>query len=50
MGDQLAQIGSTDQTFLFQPGFGHIDHFMSAQHRDFVERPIFDWATRLFGR
>src|SRR5947209_10789495 len=50
MGDQLAQIGSTDQTFLLQPGFGHIDHFMSAQHRDFVERPIFDWATRIFNR
>ncbi len=48
-GDQLAQIGSTDKTFLFQPAFGHIDHFMSANHRDFVERPIFDWATRIFG-
>jgi len=47
-GDQLAQIGSTDKTFLFQPNFGHIDHFMSANHRDFVERPIFDWATRIF--
>jgi hypothetical protein len=49
MGDQLAQIGSTDKTFLFQPTFGHIDHFMSAHHRDFVERPIFQWATRVFG-
>jgi pimeloyl-ACP methyl ester carboxylesterase len=47
-GDQLAQIGSTDKTFLFQPDFGHIDHFMSANHRDFVERPIFDWAARIF--
>jgi len=50
MGDQLAQIGSTDKTFLFQPAFGHIDHFMSERHRDFVERPIFDWAARIFGR
>jgi pimeloyl-ACP methyl ester carboxylesterase len=49
MGDQLALIGSTDKTFLLQPNFGHIDHFMSANHRDFVERPIFDWATRVFG-
>jgi hypothetical protein len=47
MADQLAQIGSTDKTFLFQPTFGHIDHFMSARHRDFVERPIFQWATRV---
>ncbi|HSS48923.1 MAG TPA: hypothetical protein VLX28_08250 [Thermoanaerobaculia bacterium] len=50
MGDQLALIGSADKTFLFQPDFGHIDHFMTANHRDFVERPIFDWATRVFGR
>jgi pimeloyl-ACP methyl ester carboxylesterase len=49
MADQLALIGSTDKTFLLQPNFGHIDHFMSANHRDFVERPIFDWATRVFG-
>jgi pimeloyl-ACP methyl ester carboxylesterase len=50
MGDQLAQIGSTDKTFLFQPNFGHIDHFMSARHREFVEEPIFQWATRVMGR
>lgn len=50
MGDQLALIGSSDQTFLLTPGFGHIDHFMTARHRDFVERPIFDWALRVFGR
>jgi pimeloyl-ACP methyl ester carboxylesterase len=50
MGDQLAQIGSTDKTFLLEPGFGHIDHFMTARHRDFVERPIFQWALRVFGR
>jgi pimeloyl-ACP methyl ester carboxylesterase len=48
MGDQLAQIGSTDKTFLFQPTFGHIDHFMSAQHRRYVEEPILAWATRVF--
>jgi pimeloyl-ACP methyl ester carboxylesterase len=48
MADQLAQFGSTDKTFLFQPGFGHIDHFMTPRHRDVVERPIFQWASRLF--
>jgi pimeloyl-ACP methyl ester carboxylesterase len=49
MPDQLAQIGSADQTFLLEPGFGHIDHFMTTRHRDFVERPIFEWASRVFG-
>lgn len=48
MGDQLDQIGSTDKTLLLEPGFGHIDHFMTARHRDFVEKPIFDWAVGLF--
>jgi len=50
MGDQLNQFGSTDKTFLFQPSFGHIDHFMTARHREFVEEPVFEWATRVFGR
>jgi pimeloyl-ACP methyl ester carboxylesterase len=51
MEDNLALLGTrpTDRTFLLQPGFGHIDHFMSAHHRDFVERPIFEWALRVFG-
>jgi pimeloyl-ACP methyl ester carboxylesterase len=49
MDDQLAQIGSTDQTFLLQPGFGHIDHFMTDRHREFVEEPILRWVTRVFG-
>ena len=49
MSDQLAQIGSTDQTFLLQPGFGHIDHFMTDRHREFVEEPILRWVTRVFG-
>jgi pimeloyl-ACP methyl ester carboxylesterase len=50
MGDQLAQIGSTDKTVLLQPTFGHIDHFMTARHRDFVEKPIFKWAVGVFGQ
>lgn len=49
-GDQLAQIGSSDVTFLNEPTFGHIDHFMTARHRDYVEKPIYDWAVRVFGR
>jgi pimeloyl-ACP methyl ester carboxylesterase len=50
MGDQLALFGSSDKVIRLQPGFGHIDHMMTERHRDFVERPIFDWATRVFGR
>ncbi|HEY9423043.1 MAG TPA: hypothetical protein VIW92_16645 [Thermoanaerobaculia bacterium] len=50
MPGHLALLGSTDQTFLLKPGFGHIDHFMTPKHRDFVEKPIFDWAMRVFGK
>lgn len=50
IGDQVARFsGTTDKTVLIEPLFGHIDHFMTKDHRDFVERPIFDWATRVFG-
>jgi len=49
MGDQLALFGSTDKVIRLQPEFGHIDHMMTPRHRDFVERPIFDWASRIFG-
>jgi pimeloyl-ACP methyl ester carboxylesterase len=49
MPDNLALVGSTDQTFLLEPDFGHIDHFMTKRHRDFVERPIVDWAKEVFG-
>jgi pimeloyl-ACP methyl ester carboxylesterase len=50
LDDQLAQFtGTTDKTLLLKPGFGHIDHFMTADHREFVERPIFDWAVRVLG-
>jgi pimeloyl-ACP methyl ester carboxylesterase len=48
MGDQLAQFGATDKVIRLQPGFGHIDHMMTLRHRDFVERPIFDWAQHVF--
>jgi pimeloyl-ACP methyl ester carboxylesterase len=50
LDDQLAQFtGTTDKKILLKPAFGHIDHFMTAKHRDFVERPIYDWALRVFG-
>lgn len=48
MPDQLDQLGSTDITFRLEPEFGHIDHFMTPRHREFVERPIFEWAVRVF--
>jgi pimeloyl-ACP methyl ester carboxylesterase len=50
LDDQLDQFtGTTDKTILLKPGFGHIDHFMTADHREFVERPIYEWAVRVFG-
>jgi pimeloyl-ACP methyl ester carboxylesterase len=50
IGDQVARFsGTTDKTVLIKPQFGHIDHFMTKDHRNFVERPIFAWATRVFG-
>jgi len=50
LDDQLAQFtGTADKTLLLKPGFGHIDHFMTADHREFVERPIFDWAVQVLG-
>ena len=48
MDDQLAQIGSTDKTLLLTPLFGHIDHYMTPQHREFVERPVLRWVERVF--
>ncbi|HYO16778.1 MAG TPA: hypothetical protein VE685_26570 [Thermoanaerobaculia bacterium] len=51
MEDQIARFsGTADKTVLIKPQFGHIDHFMTKHHRNFVEKPIFDWATRVFGK
>jgi pimeloyl-ACP methyl ester carboxylesterase len=50
MGHQLSLFGTGDVTFLLEPDFGHIDHFMTERHREYVERPIFRWAERVFGR
>lgn len=47
MDDQLAPIGSTDKTLLLTPEFGHIDHYMTAQHREYVERPVLEWVRRV---
>jgi pimeloyl-ACP methyl ester carboxylesterase len=49
MGDQLALFGTTDKVIRLEPAFGHIDHMMTLRHREFVERPIFEWAVRVFG-
>lgn len=50
IGDQVARFtGTTDKTVLIEPELGHIDHFMTERHRDFVEKPVFDWAVRVFG-
>lgn len=49
MDHQLSLFGSTDVTFLLTPEFGHIDHFMTPDHREYLERPIFDWLRGLFG-
>ncbi len=50
MSGQLAMLGSTDVTFLLEPDFGHIDHFMTERHPEFVERPISEWAARVLGQ
>jgi len=42
--DNLALFTSAaDVDFLFEPGFGHIDHFMTPEHQQYVERPILRW-------
>lgn len=44
MADNLALFtGAAEVDFLLEPGFGHIDHFMTPEHRDFLERPILRW-------
>jgi hypothetical protein len=48
--DQLARFGTSDVTFLLEPDFGHIDHFMTEDHRAYVERPVLEWAKRVLGR
>lgn len=50
MPAQLALFGSTEVTFLLEPDFGHIDHFMTPRHREFVERPIARWLREVQGQ
>lgn len=46
--DQLERFTSADVTFLLEPEFGHIDHFMTPHHRTYVEHPIREWAEEVF--
>lgn len=43
MPDTLDLMGTNDVTFLLTPEFGHIDHFMTPDHREYVEKPILRW-------
>ncbi len=48
MQDQLdAFTGTSDKELLVEPEFGHVDHFMSPQHRQFVEFPILGWLREV---
>jgi pimeloyl-ACP methyl ester carboxylesterase len=47
MEDQLAVLGSTRVSFLFEPEFGHVDHFWSKRHRLLIEQPILRWLQRV---
>lgn len=49
MPGQLAQLTqAAGVTFLLEPDFGHIDHFLTADHRRYVEDPIYHWALDVF--
>jgi hypothetical protein len=42
--DNLALFtAAADVDFLLEPAFGHIDHFMTPAHQQYVERPILRW-------
>ena len=45
MPDTLGLFGTFDVRFLLTPGFGHIDHFMTPDHREYVEKPILRWLS-----
>jgi pimeloyl-ACP methyl ester carboxylesterase len=45
---QLSLFGTSDVTFLVEPEFGHIDHFMTPDHREVVERPVLRWLRGVF--
>jgi hypothetical protein len=42
--DNLALFtGASRVDFLLEPAFGHVDHFMTLDHRRYVERPVLRW-------
>ncbi|MEM8934552.1 MAG: hypothetical protein AAGE94_25385, partial [Acidobacteriota bacterium] len=43
--EAIGLTGSTDVTIRIESGFGHVDHLLAADHRRFVERPIFRWIV-----
>lgn len=43
MQDNLDLFTGAETELLLEPDFGHIDHFVTPDHRQFVERPILDW-------
>lgn len=47
MADQLSLFGSPDVTFLFEPEFAHLDHFMTKHHREYIEHPIDRWIKHV---
>lgn len=47
MQDQLDRLGSSEVEFQYRPGFAHVDHFWSADHREVLERPILRWLRRV---
>jgi len=49
MQDQLdAFTGAADRRLLVEAEFGHVDHFMSPHHRQYVEYPILNWLREVF--
>lgn len=50
MGDNLGLLSSTDLTWTVDPELGHLDAFASPDHRQRLEKPIFDWLERVVGR
>lgn len=49
MDDHLALLGTGDVTWSFAPDFGHGDLFTSPEHRNLLEKPLFDWLKRVTG-
>ncbi len=47
MQPNLDLIGASSSELLLTADFGHIDHFMTPRHRDYVERPILDWLRHV---